>query len=179
MPKMAAELAPIAFSPYQCMDLGCLCMYIGGTGQQGSNACTMANGQRLNKAVRKEYRMLSDDERQRYHAALRQLKNSGEYDRLAVIHSQFASAGGAHSGPAFLPWHREYIKRIEIAIRQIDPTLALPYWDSVLDNNLPNSRDSIMWSNEFIGTSDTAGNVVGGPFANWMTISVKNLKIDF
>lgn len=116
--------------------------------------------------------MLSDDERQRFHSAVRQLKNSGEYDRLGVIHSQFASSGGAHSGPAFLPWHREYIKRYEIALRQIDPTLALPYWDSVLDNNLPNSRDSILWSDDFMGTSDTSGNVISGPFANWRTISV-------
>lgn len=28
-PKLAAELAPIASSPYQCMDLGCLCRYGG------------------------------------------------------------------------------------------------------------------------------------------------------
>uniref|UniRef100_A0A915DFA9 Tyrosinase copper-binding domain-containing protein n=1 Tax=Ditylenchus dipsaci TaxID=166011 RepID=A0A915DFA9_9BILA len=170
-PFMAAELAPIASTPYQCMDLGCLCSYMGGNGQQGSNACTLANGRRLNKAVRKEYRMMSDEERDRFHAAFRQLKNSGEYDRLSVIHSQFASAGGAHSGPAFLPWHREYIKRIEIAIRQIDPTLALPYWDSVLDNNLPSSRDSILWTDDFMGGSDAGGNVNSGPFTNWRTIS--------
>ncbi|KAI1721618.1 common central domain of tyrosinase domain-containing protein [Ditylenchus destructor] len=170
-PMMAAELAPIASSPYQCMDLGCLCSYMGGNGQQGSNACTLSNGRPLAKALRKEYRMLSDDERNRFHAALRQLKNSGEYDRISVIHSQFATAGGAHSGPAFLSWHREYIKRIEIAIRQVDPTLALPYWDSVLDNNLPNPRDSILWTPEFMGGSDAAGNVNSGPFTPWRTIS--------
>lgn len=65
----------------------------------------------MTKAIRKEYRMLSDDERNRLHSAFLQIKNNGEYDRLATIHSQFANSGSAHSGPAFLPWHREFIKR--------------------------------------------------------------------
>ncbi|KAH7697070.1 CBN-TYR-4 protein [Aphelenchoides avenae] len=171
MPQIAAELAPVAATPYQCMDLGCLCSYMGGNGQQGSNACSLPNGQPLNKALRKEYRMLTDAERDRYHAAVKQIKQSGEYDRLAAIHSQFATAGGAHSGPAFLPWHREYIKRYEIALRQIDPSLALPYWDSTLDGNLPNPRDSIMWTDEFMGNTDAQGNLVTGDFAGFRTLS--------
>jgi tyrosinase len=84
---------------------------MGGNGQQGSNACTLANGQQLKKALRKEYRTLSDEERGRYHAAIKSIKNSGEYDRIATIHAQFATAGSAHSGPGFLPWHREFTKR--------------------------------------------------------------------
>ncbi|VDN35618.1 unnamed protein product [Cylicostephanus goldi] len=93
----------------------------------------------------------------------------GEYDRLATIHSQFSGSGGAHSGPAFLPWHREYMKRVEIAIRQVDPELALPYWDSTLEENMPNSRYSILWTNEFMGES-AAGSVNGGPFREWRTL---------
>ena len=63
--------------------------------------------------------MMTDDERARFHAAVRQLKNSGEYDRMAVVHSQFAESGGAHSGPAFLPWHREFIKRLIPALKKL------------------------------------------------------------
>uniref|UniRef100_A0A914D235 ShKT domain-containing protein n=1 Tax=Acrobeloides nanus TaxID=290746 RepID=A0A914D235_9BILA len=157
-------------TPYQCMDLGCLCSYMGGNGQTGSNACTLRNGQPLNKARRKEYRILTDDERQRFHAAVLAIKRSGEYDNLARIHSQFAESGGAHSGPSFLPWHREFVKRYEIALRMVDPTVAVPYWDSTLDGALPTPLDSIMFTEAFMGQNDASGNLNNGPFARWQTI---------
>uniref|UniRef100_A0A0K0DJC6 Tyrosinase_Cu-bd domain-containing protein n=1 Tax=Angiostrongylus cantonensis TaxID=6313 RepID=A0A0K0DJC6_ANGCA len=43
------------------------------------------------------------------------IKRNGDYDALSRIHSQFFTSPGAHSGPAFLPWHREHIKRSAIA----------------------------------------------------------------
>uniref|UniRef100_A0A183C152 Tyrosinase_Cu-bd domain-containing protein n=1 Tax=Globodera pallida TaxID=36090 RepID=A0A183C152_GLOPA len=167
---LVGDLAPIAATPYQCMDLGCLCRYIGGNGQEGSNVCQLANGQPLRKALRKEYRMLTDDERARYHAALKAIKKSGEYDNIARIHSNPTIVGGAHSGPAFLPWHREYLKRMEIALRQVDPTIAIPYWDSSLEAQLPTPADSHLFTKEFMGSTDEQGNLVYGHFANWKTI---------
>ncbi|GMS92989.1 hypothetical protein PENTCL1PPCAC_15164, partial [Pristionchus entomophagus] len=119
----------------------------------------------------KEYRVLSDDERQRLHWAFNQLKQSGEYTNLARIHAEQVRGGAAHSGPAFLPWHREYIKRVEFALRQIDPSVALPYWDSTLDGALPRPADSIIFSDDFVGGT---GDVVSGPFANWRTLEGRN-----
>uniref|UniRef100_A0A914R1R1 Uncharacterized protein n=1 Tax=Parascaris equorum TaxID=6256 RepID=A0A914R1R1_PAREQ len=37
-------------------------------------------------SYRKEYRMLTDDERNRWHYALAELKRSGEYDQLSMQH---------------------------------------------------------------------------------------------
>ena len=34
-----------------------------------------------------------------------------------------------HGGPAFIPWHRELVNRYETLLRQVDPTVALHYWD--------------------------------------------------
>lgn len=34
-----------------------------------------------------------------------------------------------HNCPAFLPWHRELVNRLEASIRAIDPDLSLHYWD--------------------------------------------------
>ncbi|KAI3413411.1 hypothetical protein GPALN_010905 [Globodera pallida] len=168
--------ASIAATPYECMDLGCLCEYVGGKRQEGSNICQLANGQPLRKALRKEYRMLTDDERARYHAALKAIKKSGEYDNFARIHSDPAIVGGAHSGPAFLPWHREYLKRMEIALRQVDPTIAIPYWDSSLEAQLPTPADSHLFTKEFMGSTDEQGNLVYGHFANWKTIEGTNIR---
>ncbi len=40
-----------------------------------------------------------------------------------------AGTDGGHRGPAFLPWHREYIRRFENALQAVDPGVALPYWN--------------------------------------------------
>ncbi|MFH4977952.1 hypothetical protein AB6A40_004661 [Gnathostoma spinigerum] len=113
--------------------------------------------------------MLSDDERRRFHWAIQQLKKSGEFSKLAVIHAQAALSGGAHSGPAFLGWHREFMKRAEFAIRQLDPELAIPYWDSTMDSVLPRPADSVMWTDELMGATDSNGFVSTGDFANFVT----------
>ncbi|KJH52769.1 shTK domain protein [Dictyocaulus viviparus] len=163
------ELAPIASSIYQCMDLQCMCSYVRGR-VESNGQCRLPNNQILKKAVRKEIRMMTDDERQRYFSAIRTLKQNGEYDGIARLHKQSTVMGGAHSGPAFLPWHREYIKRFEFAIRQIDPTLALPYWDSTLDGALARPTDSVLFSSELGGNTNPQGFVNSGPFTNWQTL---------
>nr|ANB41563.1 tyrosinase-like protein [Heterodera schachtii] len=168
---LAAELAPIAATPYQCMDLGCLCKYLNGNGQEGSNSCQLVDNQPLKKSVRKEYRMLSDEERIKFHAAMNAIKKSGEYDKIAGLHAAFGQSGAAHAGPAFLPWHREFMKRMEIALRQVDPSVSLPYWDSSLEAQLPTPGDSYMFTKDFMGDTDEEGNLVTGAFAGWRTLT--------
>lgn len=48
--------------------------------------CVLPNGQPLTMGLRKEYRMLTENELNRWHNALAQLKLSGEYDRLGFEH---------------------------------------------------------------------------------------------
>ena len=63
------------------------------------------------KTVRREYRLLSDEERARFHAALNALKRSGVYDVFAKQYAEAAVNGSATRGPGFLPWNRECLKR--------------------------------------------------------------------
>jgi hypothetical protein len=41
----------------------------------------------------------------------------------------------AHYSDAFLPWHREYLNRYEMLLRQFDPTVTLLYWNWTTDPN--------------------------------------------
>ncbi|KAE9419619.1 hypothetical protein Angca_005085 [Angiostrongylus cantonensis] len=164
-PAVPPRFAP---SAQACMNIPCICPYMGG--RIYGNGCILPNGQPYLPALRKEYRLMTENERTRWNYAVLQLKRSGEYDRISVMHRQVGSSSGAHSGPGFLPWHREYMKRIEIALRMIDPGISLPYWDSVMDSYLPDPRDSIMFSELFMGETDQAGQLVYGPFAGFRTL---------
>ncbi|KAK0398547.1 hypothetical protein QR680_002641 [Steinernema hermaphroditum] len=123
------------------------------------------------KSIRKEYRMLSDEERENLNKAMNNLKqkmidNVTAWDLHTLIHYP-DSAPGAHWGPAFLPWHREFLRQFEQALQNEVPGVSLPYWDSTLDNGLPDPSDSVMWTDELLGNGN--GYVKTGPFKNWDT----------
>ncbi len=140
--------------------------------------------------VRKNVRSLNDGEREALVSALIELKRNGTYDRFVQDHVDAMAAGtppagarfspvpnAAHRGPAFLPWHREYLLRLERALQAITPDVSLPYWDWTQD--APDPMASPVWSDGFMGGSGTESEewrVTDGPFArdkgNW-TLTVE------
>uniref|UniRef100_A0A914CPE1 Tyrosinase copper-binding domain-containing protein n=1 Tax=Acrobeloides nanus TaxID=290746 RepID=A0A914CPE1_9BILA len=157
----------------ECQNFECFCRGLRGT-YRGVNYCTLPSGQFLRKAIRKEYRTLTDDERARLHNAVNRLKSSKVYDHFHALHYHYSYGSGIHGGPAFALWHREFIKRYEFALRLIDPTIAIPYWDMTIDQILPDPKDSIMWTADFMGSVDSNGYLNSGPFASWVTLEVTN-----
>lgn len=73
--------------------------------------------------------------------------------------------------PSYIPLCKT-LSSFEIELRRLDPDLAIPYWDSTMDQNLPASRDSIMWDDDFMGRTDENGTVITGPGAHWITLTV-------
>ena len=72
----------------------------------------------------------------------------------------------AHSGPAFLPWHRLMLLLFERQIQRVlgDPNFGLPYWDWSIDGDLPPAQQpsAPIWSAGVLGGS---GSPIGsGPF---------------
>lgn len=117
--------------------------------------------------VRKNAATLTDDEWTRFMGAVIALKHTfyagssvSVYDQFVAIHlgvTQLTGAqttDGAHGGPAFLPWHREYIRRLELALQSIDPEVTLPYWNWGLG---PISDTSSLFQDDRIGTMGAGG----------------------
>ncbi|WKX89503.1 hypothetical protein Q1695_008844 [Nippostrongylus brasiliensis] len=147
-----------------CLNLTCVCPYF--KGKVVGSECILPNGKPLRKAIRKEARMLSDAERLQIAAAFNRMKDAGIYDRIGFVHKY----SGLHEGPGFFTWHREYLKRFELVLRRFLPEgsqLGVPYWDSTLDSELPDPRESIFFSSLFMGAANATGNIVDGPFAAW------------
>src|SRR4051794_34020815 len=111
----------------------------------------------LGDGVRRNVAHVSQEERHRLRDAFIALDTTKVYpdgvtywDKQEEIHKS-AHAGGqdVHSGPGFLPWHRELVNRLEALIREVDPQLSLHYWDWTTD---PTSTGGVnLFTSEFMG----------------------------
>ena len=106
---------------------------------------------------------LTDSERDAYIDAVKELKNtikSGHtlsiYDEFVAIHwgirqvtASDGTADRGHNGPAFLPWHREYLLRYEQELQNVNSDVTLPYWR--WDAKKADTND--IFKDEFMGPS--------------------------
>jgi hypothetical protein len=87
--------------------------------------------------VRRNIATVSADERARLRDAILALNERylGPGDRVSVWfkQDQIHQATHVHNTPSFLPWHRVLVNNFEQQLQEIDPTLALHYWDWTTD----------------------------------------------
>lgn len=116
---------------------------------------------------RKNLARLTAAERLAYTNAVNQLRTNGGYDTFVEQHQ--GALGHGHGGPAFFPWHREFVLRFERALQAIDASVSVPYWDWTAENLNSAGTESLIWRNDFMGGPGQTGtgNVTTGPFAGW------------
>ena len=71
-----------------------------------------------------------------------------------------------HGGNSFIPWHRELVNRFEALLQQVDPDIALHYWDWTDDPRAAadgNGGTVDLLTDQFFGT---ANGLVDGPLAS-------------
>lgn len=143
-----------------------------GGDQESTFDRTSALAQTPERVVRKEMRLMTNQEKKVFFETLNLIKTtkiggSSKFDLLVKDH-YFERAPAAHRSCAFLPFHREFLKTLEIGMRQINSLVALPYWDSSLDQSLPRPCDSVLWTDDFIGNNQKY--LVSGPYKDWSTV---------
>ena len=108
---------------------------------------------------RKDFLALKPDERERLAAAFNDVYARGLIASFAREHDRYFE-NGIHRGPAFLPWHRHFLLRMEAELRNFDARVVLPYWDwtRVDARNL----DAGPWKPFFGGRNNQ-----GGQFDHW------------
>ena len=125
----------------------------------------------------KNIKELNATEKANYVNGVKALKANGTFDQYvqthddAMNHMTSNGSNAAHMGPAFLPWHREYILRLEGDIRAIigDPNFGLPYWDWAADAALSNPAQGAVWALDHggQGTPVTTGPFQAGQWTLW------------
>ncbi|MER5210537.1 tyrosinase family protein [Streptomyces sp. NPDC002838] len=125
--------------------------------------------------VRKDAGTLTRAEKRRFVKALLELKRRGEYDEFVRMHLEYFSPDGerglraAHMAPSFLPWHRRLLLELERALRRVDSSVTVPYWDWTRDR----TTTSAPWTADLLGGNGRPSDhrVMTGPFAhregNW------------
>lgn len=138
-------------------------------------------------STRKNQRALASAERSRFVAALKRMKTDRTYDQYVQWHVDAMGMGPqsvnyAHQGPAFLPWHREFILLFEQDMQKADRalggdgSLTLPYWDWTAEQGADPAANPL-WGDNFLspsGDADQGFRVMSGPFATDTTPGAEN-----
>ncbi|MDT0391262.1 tyrosinase family protein [Streptomyces sp. DSM 41921] len=125
--------------------------------------------------TRKDVSTLTPTEKRRFVKAMLEVKRRGEYDEFVRTHIEYYTADGedglrtAHMAPSFLPWHRRFLLDLERALRKVDSSVSVPYWDWTRDR----SATATPWTADLLGGNGRRSDrqVMTGPFAyaegNW------------
>jgi len=119
----------------------------------------------LGDGIRRDISTVSPLERDRFIDAIRKLDTTkffpdgvSYWDKQEQIHKNAHFNGvDVHGGPAFIPWHRVIVNRLEALLREVDPALSLHYWDWTTDPRVASGSRSALFTDQFM--DNASGNV--------------------
>lgn len=128
--------------------------------------------------TRREVRDLSQEEWTAFVNALNELRNRpsladpsrNQFEDMARIHQQFVRE--AHGGSYFLPWHRLFVLLLENLLREVDPTVSVPYWNWAIDAEDP--AMSVIWQRTGGSTRDGNGQPTCIPNMPWQNLDTNH-----
>lgn len=93
-------------------------------------------------AQRKNAHALTTAESNRYKNAINTMLAdvTNPYGQLVAIHGNMnhnMHGMNAIGAQRFLPWHRDFLLKLERALQQIDPAAFIPYWDWTVNRTVP------------------------------------------
>ncbi|XP_022244270.1 kielin/chordin-like protein [Limulus polyphemus] len=135
--------------------------------------------------VRKEIRDLTIEELKRFQEAVKYLQTSTGFPSrwhyfTSLYHDYIAQA---HGGPFFLPWHRFFLRLVEMELQKLDCEITIPYFDWTVDVGALDT--SVVWQANYFGGN---GNIDDGycvtyhPFKDslqphWMPCLQRNFNL--
>jgi hypothetical protein len=142
------------------------------------------------KYVRREFRTLTDDDKERFTKAMSALYSLDDATGQAKYGSKFRSAeyflnkhltGGGmtdcdhwHDGAGLVTHHTAVTLELEQALQAVDPSVTVPYWEYGMDAYLyDNLADSPIFSNDMLGEMNPTNEehrIMDGSF--WSTVKL-------
>ena len=124
------------------------------TDEERVRLATRESSGQLPQYMRQDESKLSDEQKQNFIKALNQLVASGQYNRIVNIHAEMrhdmhgrnmmtgrTSRAGVQR---FLPWHRSYLVEFEKALKTVDASISVPYWNWLNTRSLPDWLTAVM-----------------------------------
>ena len=109
--------------------------------------------------IRRNFLDLSTAERETLAAAFNHVNAAGLIDTHAVTHVNYFSTG-IHWRPQFFPWHRYFLRKLELALQEFDGSVMLPYWDWTRNDS--RDIDTGAWESIFGGRDKVGGKFDSG-----------------
>jgi len=104
---------------------------------------------------------------------LQKKSGQGSYINMAAYHG-IPRKNCPHGNLLFLPWHRMYIFLFEQALRSIDNTVALPYWDWTSPESLQEGLSKAHSDEEFEDTGRKPNPLAAGPMYQLTRLTNRN-----